>query len=135
MLTKHFIARAAQEFNRPVRGASDEVLAAFAFFTWPGNIRQLRHVIERAVILAADEMLRVSDLTRELRMAQPSSAARPADHVQRQGHEAVDKAERMMLIKALRRTGGNLSAAARLTGYSRAQFYRLIHKHNITRSE
>jgi transcriptional regulator of acetoin/glycerol metabolism len=41
----------------------------------------------------------------------------------------------MTLVKALRKTDGNMSKAARLTGYSRAQFYRLIQKHNITRSE
>jgi two-component system, NtrC family, response regulator len=131
VLTKYFMARTAQEYQRPVHGASDEVMALFDGYSWPGNIRQLRHVIERAVMLATGETLGVSDLPREFRTA----PARPADAVQRHRREPVDKAERMMLIKALRRTDGNVSKAAKLTGYSRAQFYRLIHKHNITRSE
>jgi transcriptional regulator with GAF, ATPase, and Fis domain len=131
VLTEYFIARTAQEYKRPVHGASDEVMVLFAGYSWPGNIRQLRHVIERAVILAAGETLGVSDLPNELR----TTPARRAGAVQRHRSTVVDKAERMMLIKALRRADGNMSKAARLTGYSRAQFYRLIQKHNITRSE
>jgi transcriptional regulator of acetoin/glycerol metabolism len=114
-----------------VHGASDEVMALFAGYSWPGNIRQLRHVLERAVMLANRETLGVSNLPNEFRAAPD----RPADAVQRHRSKAVDKAERTMLIKALRKTAGNISEAARLTGYSRAQFYRLIHKHNITRSD
>jgi two-component system response regulator HydG len=131
VLTRYFITRTAQEYKRPVQGASDEVIALFAGYAWPGNIRQLRHVIERAVILAAGETLGVSDLPKEVRTA----PARPAGAVQRHRSKAVDKAERTMLIKALRRADGNMSKAARLIGYSRAQFYRLIQRHNITRSE
>jgi DNA-binding NtrC family response regulator/tetratricopeptide (TPR) repeat protein len=131
ILTRYFIARTAQEYQRPVQGVSEEVLALFAGHSWPGNIRQLRHVIERAVILAAGETLVLSDLPNELRTA----PARPAGATKRHRSKAVDKAERMMLIKALRRADGNMAKAARLAGYSRAQFYRLIERHNITRSE
>jgi transcriptional regulator with PAS, ATPase and Fis domain len=131
VLTRYFITRTAQEYKRPVQGASDEVMALFAGYSWPGNIRQLRHVIERAVILAAGETLGVSDLPNEIR----SAPARPAGATKRHRSKAVDKAERTMLIKALHRADGNMSKAARLTGYSRAQFYRLIKRHNITRSE
>ncbi len=131
VLTEYFTVRTAQEYKRPVQGASDEVMALFAGHSWPGNIRQLRHVIERAVILASGETLEVSDLPKEFRTA----PARPAGATKRPRSKAVDKAERTMLTKALRRADGNVSKAARLTGYSRAQFYRLIQRHSITRSE
>jgi transcriptional regulator with GAF, ATPase, and Fis domain/tetratricopeptide (TPR) repeat protein len=131
VLTEYFIVRTAQEYKRPVHGASDEAMALLTGYSWPGNIRQLRHVVERAVVLAAGERLGVSDLPREFRTAPD----RPAGAVQRRRCKAVDKAERMMLVKALRRTHGNISQAAKQTGYSRAQFYRLLRKHNITRSE
>jgi DNA-binding NtrC family response regulator/tetratricopeptide (TPR) repeat protein len=131
ILTRYFITQTAQEYKRPVQRASDEVIALFVGYSWPGNIRQLRHVIERAVILAAGETLGVTDLPNELRTA-PSV---PTDAPKRHRCKAVDKAERTMLIKALRKARGNMSKAVRLTGYSRAQFYRLIQKHKITRSD
>ena len=52
VLTQYFIARSAQKYGRSVRQASADVLALFAEYQWPGNIRQLQHAVERAVILA-----------------------------------------------------------------------------------
>jgi len=131
LLTEYFIARAAQEYNRPVRGASEEVLALFARFSWPGNIRQLQHVVERAVILAGGHTLQVADLPLELRLRRPMSASTAAALSRVEQRRASDKNERAILLDALGRTDGNIPEAARLSGYSRAQFYRLLRKHHI----
>ncbi len=131
VLTKYFIARAAQEYKRPVRRASDEVMALFAAYSWPGNIRQLKHAIQRAVVLAAGEAVEVSDLPPEFRQARPAAAARPATSMRRARRRTADKAERAMLTKALARAKGNMTDAIKLTGYSRTHFYRLLRKHKL----
>jgi DNA-binding NtrC family response regulator/tetratricopeptide (TPR) repeat protein len=134
VLTQYFIARAAQEYDRPVSGASDDVLALFAGFAWPGNIRQLQHVVERAVILANGDTLQVADLPLELRQSCPAPDLPASEVVRAVRRKAAAEAERTTLIEALRRANGNASEAIRLSGFSRTHFYRLLRKHQISHS-
>jgi DNA-binding NtrC family response regulator/tetratricopeptide (TPR) repeat protein len=131
-LTQYFITRTAQEYNRPVRRATDEVLALFGEYSWPGNIRQLQHAIERAVILAAGDTLEIADLPLELRQTWTTQAVQPVAVTRGERHKAADEVERAMLNDALGRANGNATEAAKLAGYSRAQFYRLLRKHQIS---
>ena len=101
VLTEYFIARAAQEYNRPVRGASEEVLVLFAGFSWSGNIRQLQHVVERAVILAAGDILHVADLPLELRPRRPVPTSTAAALTRTEQRKAADENERATLLDAL----------------------------------
>jgi DNA-binding NtrC family response regulator len=134
VLTHYFITRSAHEYERQVRMASSEVVALFTGFSWPGNIRQLQHVVERAVLVATGGTLRIADLPLELRQTLPAPTA-PAPAVARaERRKAADEAERAMLVEALRRTNGNASEAIRLTGFSRTHFYRLLRKHGIDSS-
>jgi DNA-binding NtrC family response regulator/tetratricopeptide (TPR) repeat protein len=130
VLTQYFITRSAQKYGRNVRQASPDVLALFADYHWPGNIRQLQHVIERAVILSAGSELQVSDLPPELR--QYGSTASTPESLRSRFHEKTDESERAMLVEALRLAKGNMSEAIRLTGFSERHFYRLLRKHHLS---
>jgi DNA-binding NtrC family response regulator/tetratricopeptide (TPR) repeat protein len=134
VLTQYFIARAAQEYNRPVHSASDDVLALLATFPWPGNIRQLQHVVERAVLLADGDMLQVADLPLDLRQRDAGSAAQPRDSLRSRVRAKSDESERALLVEALRQAKGNTLEAIRLTGFSRRHFFRLLRKHNLDRN-
>jgi DNA-binding NtrC family response regulator/TolA-binding protein len=131
VLTQYFIARAAQEYQRPVHGASDEVMALFDGYSWPGNIRQLQHIVERAVILASGETLQVADLPLELRQVRAAATSSAPVLTRAEQHKATKETERAMLLDALSRANGDVPEAARLIGYSRSQFYRLLKKHQI----
>jgi DNA-binding NtrC family response regulator len=130
VLTQYFITKSAQKYGRNVRQASPDVLALFAGYNWPGNIRQLQHVIERAVILSAGSELQVSDLPPELR--QSGSTANTPESLRSRFREKTDESERAMLVEALRLAKGNTSEAIRLTGYSTSHFYRLLRKHHLS---
>jgi DNA-binding NtrC family response regulator/tetratricopeptide (TPR) repeat protein len=131
VLTHYFITRSAHEYQRPVRGASNEVLALFAGFSWPGNIRQLEHVVERGVIVASGQTLQVADLPLELRQVRAAAAAPVPVQTRAEQLKAAQETERAMLLDALSRASGDVPEAARLIGYSRSQFYRLLKKHHI----
>jgi two-component system, NtrC family, response regulator len=131
ILTQYFITRSAHEYDRPMRKASADVLALFAGFSWPGNIRQLQHVVERAVIMGSGDTLQVVDLPLELRKSQPVPTPAAAVLTRAEQRLAADQSVRAMLLDALGRANGNVPAAAKLSGYSRAQFYRLLRKHGI----
>jgi DNA-binding NtrC family response regulator len=89
---------------------------------WPGNIRELRNVIERAVLLADGDTIRVTNLPRELQSAD-AHRDQPGAATPDFGPDGVDLAEleRLLLREALRRAEGNRSEAGRLLGLSRHQ--------------
>ena len=135
---RYFITRSNQEYKREVLGASPEVMTRLLLADWAGNIRQLQHVIERAVILARGQVLEIPDLPQELR---DTGAADAADsgvglrdarrEVERRAAADVEKA---VLTECLEQADWNVSRAAELAKYSRAQFYRLMKKHSIRRT-
>jgi DNA-binding NtrC family response regulator/tetratricopeptide (TPR) repeat protein len=131
-LTQHFVARTAQQYGRSVRRVSDEVMALFAAFSWPGNIRQLQHVVERAVIIADGDTIRVSDLPPEVQETKTAPAAQEPAGIRGARRRGGDEAEREALLQTLQQANGSVQEAAKLAGYSRAQFYRLLRKHHIS---
>ncbi len=133
---RYFIACANQETNRAIKGVDNELMECLLAYNWPGNIRQLQNVIYRAVVLAGGDVLRVADLPVELQNF--------ADRIQKEKKQdlrtsrrlaqsqAAAEVEREALIRFLEQAGGVVTQAATLAGYSRAQFYRLLKKHNIS---
>jgi len=120
LLVSAFLDACSRDLGRRVRHVEPEAMERLRQHTWPGNIRELRNVIERAVLLAEGDAIRLSNLPRELQQA--DSGGEPASRAEL-GAEGVDLAEleRMLLREALRRAEGNRSEAGRLLGLSRHQ--------------
>ncbi|MBS1109744.1 MAG: zraR 6 [Anaeromyxobacteraceae bacterium] len=134
-LCAHFIARFNQEMKRQVKGVSANAMQLLQAYRWPGHVRELRNVIERAFILhAGAEELRPEHLPPELRGAATASAGarrleRPAA-VPPDGL-VLEDAERKLILEALDRSSGNQSRAARLLGISRDTLRYRLKKHNM----
>lgn len=137
-LVRHFIGRSNNEFGRQVQGINEAALAALLAHDWPGNIRELQHVIERAVILCQSTDLSPDDLPFGVRPAVPADdkTGGPVRQVCREaGQRATADVEKAMLLNCLQQTGWRVEAAAHRAGFSRAQFYRLLKRHGIKRPE
>jgi transcriptional regulator of acetoin/glycerol metabolism len=91
---------------------------------WPGNIRELDHAIERAVLLAQGDTVRAGDLA--LRAGTPTSNA-----ASRFEELTLEEAERLLIQKALTRFDGNVSQAAKALGLSRSALYRRLSSHGL----
>jgi DNA-binding NtrC family response regulator len=104
---------------------SDEVMGIFRNHSWPGNIRQLRNVIERAVVLAKGQNITTRELPRDLRAhrRRPARTLDPARTLKAMEAEAIRD--------ALERSGGNKSKAARMLGISRKAFYKKLKGENV----
>ncbi len=132
---RYFVTSSNQEFHRNVLGVDEAAMACLIAFNWPGNIRQLRHVIERAVVLSRAPVLTTTDLPAEIFAASTTdgpcqeSDLRTARRAAQKA--AADDLERTTLVQCLEKAKGNATEAAKLAGYSRAQFYRLLRKHNL----
>jgi len=136
-LVRHFVRRSNQEFGRNVADVSPEVMSRLTVRRWFGNVRELEHVVERSVLLARGDTIQLTDLPPDLQSSPPAGPeSRPADlrAVRREAQEkAAADVERGAIVDCLEKSGWNVEQAAKLAGYSRAQFYRLMQKHSISR--
>jgi DNA-binding NtrC family response regulator len=93
--------------------------------TFPGNVRELENVLERALILAGEDEVRPEHLGETgTAQARSASASPPADLL-REGFD-LDKFERDLVFAAIERAGGNKAAAARLLGITRRRLYSML---------
>lgn len=118
-LLLHFVQRYSAKYQKTLR-IDDAVIPALSKYRWPGNIRELQHAIERAVILCAGSRIRVSDF-----LITPGERAVPATGT-------MDDVERRAIAEAIRKYGGNLSQAAKALGLGRTTLYRKIEKYGLS---
>jgi two-component system response regulator HydG len=124
VLVQHFLARYGRGTN--VTGCSEAAMAALQRFDYPGNVRQLEHIVQRAVATARTAELTPDDLPEELLAETPAPAAAEGTVAR-----ARDNAEREMIVTTLRRNQGEIGAAARELQVSRTTMWRLMKKHGI----
>jgi DNA-binding NtrC family response regulator len=122
LLGNHFLRSYAQRYRKNVTGFEPVALQALCEHSWPGNIRELDHAVERAVLLAQGNLVRASDLG--LRPATPGSAPRFEEM-------SLEEVERFLVQKTLARFDGNVSQAAKALGLSRSGLYRRLQKYGL----
>jgi DNA-binding NtrC family response regulator len=120
-LATHFLKREAARYGKKLGGLDREALQAMLEHTWPGNIRELEHVLERAVLMASGSQIRVDDLG--LRGRGDGSA--------RLEEMTLEEAEKYLIQKALARYQSNVSRAADGLGLSRSALYRRLQHYGI----
>lgn len=133
LLAQHFLD-VLQPSKSHVEGFSNDVLKCFRHYEWPGNIRELRNVVERSLALARADQVQVSDLPSALKSsAQNGRVIRSEANASRT--EALDDAERDYLTSLLTTHQGNVSQAARQADMSRQGMHKLLKKHGISASD
>jgi len=128
LLVRYYIDRYNREFRKHVRGASSEVLAVLEQYRWPGNIRELRNAIERAMLLMDREWLQPDDFATLIRGTSATSQFKlPANGL------VLEEVERQLLVQALERVGGNQTQAGLLLGINRDQVRYRMEKFGLER--
>ena len=127
-LAEHLLRRCAAEHKKEIRGFSADAHRALDAYAFPGNVRELENIIERAVALATGPLIGLGDLPREVSgmSAQPTPAlvALPEDGCNLD--DVMSEVERRLIVQALDRTGGVRTNAAKLLGVTlRSLRYRL----------
>ena len=121
VLAAHFLKRQTARYNKPLGGFDRSAIQALMQHSWPGNIRELEHTIERAVLLANGDVVSANDLA----LNERGAASQQLEDLTLSG------AERMLIQKALARAGGNVSHAAKALGLSRSALYRRMLAHGL----
>ena len=129
LLASFFIDMYNREFRKKVRGLAPAALQQLEHYQWPGNIRELRNAIERAMLLLVDgerERLEPDDFTTLTRSVAATSFLLPS------GGLNLEEVERQLVVQALERAGGNQTQAAQLLGINRDQVRYRIEKFGLT---
>jgi two-component system response regulator PilR (NtrC family) len=135
LLVDHFLDKCSRELERPVSGIVPEAMQKLLEYPFPGNVRELENVIERAVALSREPMIGVDALPPTL--VQPAETA-PAPRIPPGGvklDQLMDEYERGLLLEALRPAGGVKKKAAQLLGISFRSFRYRLEKLGISDGE
>ena len=122
LIANHFLKKFSHKYQKPYLTLPDSTLAQIKKFKWPGNIRELQHAIERAVILCEGQQI----LPEDFKSSQKQTPDEPELN-----HFNLEKLEAWAIRKALAKHGGNISHAAEELGLSRGALYRRIGTYGI----
>jgi DNA-binding NtrC family response regulator len=121
LLAREFLERHAGKYRREMQGFDMAALHAMEAYAWPGNIRELDHAVERAVLMAQGEIIKADDLG----LGPSSESGRGFEEM------SLEEAEAELIQRALSRRDGNVSQAAQDLGVSRSALYRRLDKLGI----
>jgi DNA-binding NtrC family response regulator len=134
LLAEHFIRQYNREFRKEVTGIDSAALAAIQAHTWPGNVREMKNIFERVMLLSAGSRLTLVDLPAEIKtpVAAAAGVSGPPTVIEF-GPEGIDihEVERMLVRRALELTRGNQSRAAALLHISRDQLRYRMQKYGL----
>jgi DNA-binding NtrC family response regulator len=138
-LAYHFLRIYCREMGRRIQGFSDEALEALISFDWPGNVRQLKNVVERLVIMADEAVLDYHHLVDNLHGSRGAGPDRVPNTLKelralkrRILAEHYSRMEKAFLLKALSAAGGNISEAAKAVGMQRPNFSTMLKRYGIS---
>lgn len=132
-LVERFMAQASEENNRQVGAIAPEALAALVNYPWPGNIRELRHCIERMVVLSRGHRLEIGDVPDKILHGESAvPAIRPVyPVVATPAAPTLEARERELIMDALKRCAGNRTLAAKELGISRRTLHRRLKEYEM----
>ncbi|HBS86542.1 MAG: sigma-54-dependent Fis family transcriptional regulator [Bacteroidetes bacterium GWF2_38_335] len=123
LLCDHFLKMFVTKYNKPVKSISAAAAKKLQQYSWPGNIRELQHAIERAIIMTDSGTLQPEDFIMN------AMSGKKTD-VDIQSHN-LDDVEKAIINKVLKKYNGNISHAAKELGLTRTSLYRRLEKHGI----
>jgi len=126
LLASWFADQAAKKYHLPVRSFATDSLDWLSEQSWPGNIRELKNMVERTALLSASEIITAEDCIQAVRQGHPPTLTGAPGPL-----KTLDEMEKEMVLRALDSCGENLSKAAQMLGISRATLYRKMEKFDI----
>ncbi|MFA5517337.1 MAG: sigma 54-interacting transcriptional regulator [Desulfuromonadales bacterium] len=134
-LVHSFLGRASKRVNKPILGIEERAILAMQQYQWPGNIRELQNVLERAAVLTQDNVIRLENLPvvfAELILQGGDSKEAPeAITFRGQREKHLNQVEKALIKRYLQEADGNVSQAARRAGIPRRTFYRLLSRYEL----
>ncbi len=126
VLAQHFLDRQAELYDGPAKKLTPQALAQLTEYPFPGNIRELSNLMERAYILSKSDQISTSILPAEIKNDQKQQKNSSQNHVR-----PLDELQKQAVIQALNASRGRKMAAARMLNIDHRKFGRLVEKYNL----
>ncbi|HEY9116739.1 MAG TPA: sigma-54 dependent transcriptional regulator [Roseivirga sp.] len=123
LLADHFVKVYCEKYRKPPKKLAPSTYKKMAKYSWPGNIRELQHAIERAIIMSEGNVLMPDDFFFLVQKA--DNQTETADNLN------LDEVEKNVILRAINKHSGNISKAAKELGLTRASLYRRLEKHGL----
>jgi DNA-binding NtrC family response regulator len=124
LLIDHFLKIYCKKYNMPLKRVSSSTIKRLEKHTWPGNIRELQHAVERAIIMSDAQVLEPNDFFLSQMDENKSEEFNPTTM-------NLEETEKILIRKVIDKHGGNISKAAKELGLTRASLYRRIEKYGL----
>jgi two-component system response regulator AtoC len=121
LFVEHFIRDTNSELNRNVKGVSDKVMEKLVSHSWHGNVRELRNVIRRSVLLSKGEIISTIEIPDEIKFSSQESSSGSTSI-----SDIKNDLEKDLILKAIKDAGGNKTKAAKILDMNERTFYRKI---------
>ena len=121
LLANSFLRQHAQQYRKQISGFDETARERLLQHRFPGNVRELDHIVERAVLMAQDRQIRAADLG----LTPAATASRSLEEM------SLEEVEAFLIKKALARNDGNARKAAEALGLSRSAFYRRLQQYGL----
>jgi len=125
LLANHFLKQYALRYGKSISKMSDAAMTRMSKHPWPGNIRELQHAIERAVILSNSSVLQPEDFNFNVATGKETDQHMSLDQYN------LDEVEKLLIRKVLKKYNGNITQAASELGLTRSSLYRRLEKHGL----
>lgn len=134
VLAKYFLRRCNQRLRKSIKGFSNEALTTLQNYSYPGNVRELENIIERATMLTNGDVVlpdALSDLPRDISTSAQALPMTSSDFASARTY-VLNLFEKQFVLKLLKEHRGNVTLAAEHSGMTRQNFQRLMKKHDIS---
>jgi transcriptional regulator with PAS, ATPase and Fis domain len=125
-LANHFIEVYSKKYNKEIRKAGEALIKRMQKYHWPGNIRELQHSIERAVIMTSHGVLQPEDL-----FMQKQLSPEKQEELVSLDHLNIEDVEKILIRKALQKHNGHITRAAEELGLTRSSLYRRLERYGL----
>jgi DNA-binding NtrC family response regulator len=138
LLAEYFLKKMKIFYSKQIHGIHPQVLEAFQYYTWPGNIREMENLVERAYILETSSILKPESFPSEILLPENKRTevqldnSLPLSEVRRRG---IENLERSYLKELLALNKGRIQKTAEATGVSARQLNKLMRKHGLKKEE
>ena len=130
-MANHFLAVFSDKYQKQNLFFSESAITALLAYQWPGNIRELNHMIERAVVLSVDEEICLAQLALTPLENNSQNRQQNVDDYSNDLERTLDEIDSEVIQRRLQRHSGNMVDVAKSLGLSRSAFYRRIDKYNL----
>lgn len=128
VLLHYFLTQAAEKYGKELDGIAPEAQQVLMSYHWPGNVRQLKNVIENMVVLTAGKRLGINDLPADIR---PKTTADPVGGMNNLVGISIEQAEKELIRNTLKMVEGNRESAAKILGIGERTLYRKIKEYDL----